>query len=145
MVANRGEHIAKFTLARGRLADSIGGQQREMQGAGDFDGSSVAGFLLAMKMTLQFHINIAVAKNAGQAFHRAPRFFHAALRQGSGEQTIIAAGETNESIGMLLQFAFTDGALTFLRAQLHLRNQTAKILISGAGRDEERKAERIAD
>jgi len=50
-----------------------------------------------------------------------------------------------ESVGMLLQFAFTDGALTFLRAQLHLRNQTAEILISGAGRDEERKAERIAD
>src|SRR4029077_17978185 len=117
MVANRGEHIAKFTLARGRIADSIGGQQREMQGAGDFDGSSVAGFLLAMKMTLQFHINIAVAKNAGQAFVLAPRVFQAALSQGSGDQTIIAAGETYEHVGMLLQFAFADGALTFLRAQ----------------------------
>ena len=93
-----------------------------------------------MKMALQFHIDVVRAKNAGQAFHRAPSFLHAALSQRGGKWTIIAAGEADQPGSMLLQFVFADGALTFLRAQLHLRNQMAEVLVAGAGRNEKGKA-----
>ena len=114
--------------------------------AGNFDGGAVARFLLAMKMALQFHIDVAVAKDAGQTFHRATRLLHPTLRQRNGERTIIPAGEADQSGRMLLQFFFANSAFTLLLcAQFHLCDQAAEILVAGAGRDEKGKAERIAD
>ena len=145
VISNGGEDVAKFALPRGRIADAIGRQQRELQRAGNFDGGAVARFLLAMKMALQFHIDIVVAENAGQAFHRAPRFFHAALSQRSGERAVIAAGEADQPAGMFLQLILADSAFAFLCAQLHFCDQAAEVLVAGAGRDEQGKAEEIAD
>ena len=85
-----------------------------MQRAGDFDGGAVARFLLAMKMALQFHIDVAVAKDAGQAFDRAPRFFHAATGQRASERAVIAAGEADQPGGMFLQLILADSAFAFL-------------------------------
>ena len=114
MISNGGEDIAEFTLLRRRIADTIGRQQRKFERAGNFDGSAVARFLLAMKMALQFHIDVALAENAGQAFHRAPRFFHAALSQRGSERTVIAPGQADQPGSMLLQFIFVDSAFAFL-------------------------------
>ncbi len=145
VISNGGEDIAEFTLLRRRIADTIGRQQREFERAGNFDGGAIARFLLAMKMALQFHVNIVVAKDAGQAFHRASCFFHAAMSQRGGQRSVIAAGQADQPGSMFLQFLLADSAFAFLRAQLHFGDQTAKILVAGAGGDEERKAKEIAD
>ncbi len=123
VISNGGEDIAEFTLLRRRIADAIGGQQRELQRAGDFNGGAIACLLLAMKMALQFHIDIFVSKNTGQTFHRTSRFFHAAMSQRRGERTVIAASEADQPGSVLLQFFLADSAFAFLRSQLHLRDQ----------------------
>ncbi len=73
MVANRGEDIAEFALARRGIADAIGREQRKLQRAGDFDGGAVAGFLLAMKMALQFDVDIVWSKNVRSGVRRSAR------------------------------------------------------------------------
>ena len=48
--------------SRLRVADAIGGQQRQMQFARDFHGRLIARFFFAAKMPLQFHIDIFAAE-----------------------------------------------------------------------------------
>ena len=64
-----------------------------------------------MKMALQFHIDIVVAEDAGQAFHRAPRFFHAAMSQRGGERAVIASGQADQPGSMFLQLILADRRL----------------------------------
>src|SRR5713101_5096558 len=141
MVANGSEDVAKFALPRSRIANTVGRQQRQLKRASNFDGSAVAGFLLAMKMSLQFHINVFLAKHIGQAFDRASRFFHTASGQRDGQRTVIAASKADQSAAMFLQFFHADCTFAFLRAQLHFGNQAAEVLVAGAARNEEGKAE----
>jgi hypothetical protein len=47
-----------------------------MEVAGNLDGDVVVGFFLAVKMALEFDVDILAAKNAGQMLDRA------GLRQG---------------------------------------------------------------
>src|ERR1700730_7027809 len=141
MMTNGGKHIAEFALPRRRITDPIGGQQGEFKRAGNFDGGTVARFLLAMKMALQFHIDVAATKDVDQVFYRTPRFFHAALRQRRGERTIITPGEADEPGRMLLQLFSADSAFAFLRPQFHLCDQAAEVLVAGAGTDEKGKSD----
>ena len=45
-----------------------------MEVAGNFDGDAVAGFFLAVKMALEFDVDVLAAKNAGQMLDRAAGF-----------------------------------------------------------------------
>ena len=141
VIANGGEDIAEFALLRRRIADAIGGQQRELERAGNFYGGAIACFLLAMKMALQFHIDIVAAKDAGQAIHRAPRLFHATTSQRGGEWAVIASGQADQPGSMFLQLIFANRAFAFLGPQLHFCDQAAEVLVAGARRDEKGKAE----
>src|SRR5580704_14106279 len=100
----------------------------------------IAGFLLPMKMTLQFHIDVVPAKNADQLLHAAAPFFHATACESKSQWTIVVASKADQSSSMFSQFFFPHRALAFGRAQLHLRNQAAEVLISEPGRDKKRKA-----
>ena len=62
VMADGSECVAKFAIFRGGVANAIGGKQRKIQRAGNFDGGAVASFFFAMKMALQFDIHIAAAK-----------------------------------------------------------------------------------
>ncbi len=42
-----------------------------MEIAGNLDGNAVAGFFLAVKMALEFDVDVVAAKNAGQMLDRA--------------------------------------------------------------------------
>ena len=74
MVTQGGEDVAQLALARGRIAHSVGGQERQFQGMSDFDRCMIARFLLAMKMALQFNIDIFMPENLSQALHHFPAF-----------------------------------------------------------------------
>ena len=144
VISNGGEDVAKFTLPRRRIADTIGRQQRKLQRAGNFDGGAVARFLLAMKMALQFHIDVALAKicRSGDSTEcRASSI--PPLSQRGGERAVIAPGQADQSASMFLQFLLADSAFAFLRPQLHLGDQAAEILVAGAGGDQKREVGRI--
>ncbi len=66
MIANRSKNVAEFALAGGRIANAIGCQKRKFQCACDFDCRAITGFLLAMKMPLQFDIDIFAPKDLNQ-------------------------------------------------------------------------------
>src|SRR5580692_6856045 len=142
-MANRGESVAEFASFGSGVADSVGGQQRKIQRTRDIDRRAIAGFFFALEMTLQFNVDVAGAKDSYQLIDDSPRFVDATLPQRSGQRAFRAAGEADESGSVLLQFVGTDRALAFLRAQLHLGDQAAKILVAGARGDEERKTGKI--
>ena len=73
------------------------------------------------------------------------RFAHSAMAQGGGERSFVAAGEADESFGVLFEFLCGDRAFAFLGAQLHFGDQAAEVLVAGAGGDKKRKAEFTAE
>ena len=107
----------------------------------DGDGGAVASFFLPVEVALQFDIHIAASEYAMSCLDLLASFFHAAMLQGSCQRPIGAAGQANQTVGMLFQFLFLNCAPTFFRAQLHFGDQAAEILITRAGGNEERKAE----
>ncbi len=140
-MADGGERVAEFAIFRGGVAHAIGREQRKIERPGNCDGSAVASFFFPMEMALQLDIHIAAAKNSNQLLDLLAGFFDAAMLQSGGQRPVRAAGQANEAVGMLFQFFLLDCALTFLRAQLHFGDQSAEILIAGAGGNEKRKAE----
>src|SRR2546428_4208269 len=106
MVADGGEHVTKFPLACSGMAHAIRRQQRELERVRNFDGSAIAGFLLAMKVALQLHVYVAAVENFRQALDRAAGYFHAALSGSGGKQARITAREGGEASGTFLHFLF---------------------------------------
>ena len=76
VMADAGEDVEHFALRRLRVADAIGGEQRQMQFARDFDRRLVARFFVAVEMALQFDVDIFAAEE----FAELPHAFDAALR-----------------------------------------------------------------
>ena len=79
LVADGGEDVAELAVVRGGVADAVGGEQRKMQVAGDFDGDAVAGFFFAVEVALQFDVDIVGAEDAGEAIDCASGFGRAAF------------------------------------------------------------------
>ena len=94
-----------------------------------------------MEMALQFDIDVAVAENFDQALHAAEGTARSTLGERCGERTVVAAGETDETLGMLFEFGWENRAFVFLRAYLHFGDQAAEVLVAGGRGDEKGKAE----
>ena len=141
MVADGGEGVTKLAALRDGVVDSVGGQQRKIQRLGDGDGGAIAGFFFALKMALQFDINILGTEDSDNLIDLAASFVDAALLQSGCQWAFRAAGEADEALGMLLKFFGEDCALAFFGAQLHFGDQAAEVLIAGAGGDQEGKSE----
>src|SRR3989441_12155383 len=93
MVADGGEHVTKFPLACSGIAHAIRRQQRELERVRNFDGSAIAGFLLAMKVALQLHVYVAAVENFRQALDRAAGCFYAPPSESGGKQARLTARE----------------------------------------------------
>src|ERR1700758_3838606 len=113
-----------------------------MEVAGNLDGNAVAGFFLAVKMALEFDVDVLAAKNAGQMLDRAAGFGRASFCQRGSERTFLASGEADDASGVLREFVLKYRSFFFsLRAQLHSGYELAEILVSGAGGDQQREFE----
>ena len=143
MVADGGEGVAQFAALRDGVADSVGGEQREMQRLSDVDGGAVAGFFFALEMALQFDVDILGSEDADELIDLARASSMPPCCKGRGEWALVAAGQADEACGMFFEFLREDCAFAFFCAQLHFGDQAAEILIAGAGSDEERKAKGI--
>ena len=68
VIANAGEDVGHFPLRARRMADAIGGQQRQLQPARHFDHRLIARFFFTIEMALQLGIDIPFAKDLNQPF-----------------------------------------------------------------------------
>ena len=66
MMSQASEDIQDFALHRERVAYAVGGKQRKMQTAREFNSGLVAAFLFDREVTLQFDVNILGAENFAQ-------------------------------------------------------------------------------
>jgi hypothetical protein len=65
VIAESGEDVGKLAVIFGCITYAIGGKQRQMKRTGDFNGGVVADFLLAVKMALEFDIDVAGTEDVG--------------------------------------------------------------------------------
>ncbi len=104
VIADRGEGIAEFAGFGDGIVDAVGGEQREMERAGEVDGEAVAGFFFAMEVALEFDVDILGAEDGDELIDLLPGFICAALLEGCGEWAFVAAGEADESFGVFFEF-----------------------------------------
>ncbi len=141
VMADGGEGIAEFTGFGDGVVHAVGGQQREIKRAGEIDGDAVTGFFLALEVALQFDVDIVMAEDADELIELASSFLGASLLEGCGERAFVTTGEADQAFGMFFEFLTGDRAFAFFGAQLHLGNQAAKVLVTGAIRDKHGKTE----
>src|SRR5262245_36490164 len=103
----------------------------------------IACFLLAIKMTLQFRINILRAENFYELLRgslRLPGVSVKIFRQWA----VTITSQANQTFGMTRQLIRRDRTLAGLcmlgHTQLHQGDQPAKILVAGAIPNQERKS-----
>jgi hypothetical protein len=104
--------------------------------AGDLDGDAVAGFFLAVQVTLEFDVDVVGAEDSDEAVDDVAGFGSASFIQGGGERAFVASGQADEVCGVLREFMLEDGAFLFsLGAQLHAGDELAEVPVPGAGSD----------
>ena len=138
-MAERREDIAEFALLGGGIANSVSGEKRKMEGAGDVDGDLVAKLLLAVEMALEFNVNVSMAEDVSEPFDVTASFVRTTASESMGERAFGPSGKTNKAGSMFAQVVFAHGSLAFVGAQLHLGVEATEILVSEAGGDEKRK------
>jgi hypothetical protein len=95
-----------------------------------------------MQVALEFDVHIVAAEDANEAVDDTPCLGGPTFLECGSERTFVATGQANEPGSVLLEFVLEDGTFFFsLRTQLHASDELAEILVSGAGRNEERKFE----
>ena len=113
-----------------------------MEVASDLDGDTVAGLFFAMQVALEFDVHIVVAEDANEAVDDTTCLGGAAFLECGSKRSFVATGQANEPGSVLLEFVLEDGTFFFsLRTQLHASDELAEILVTSAGRNEERKFE----
>ena len=141
MTANGGERVAEFAIFCGGVANAISRKQRKIERPGNCDGGAVASFFFPVEMALQLDKHIFAAKHSNQLLNLLAGFFDAAMLQSGRQRAVRAAGQADQTAGMLFQFFLADRTLAFFSAQLHLGDHAAEVLIAGAGGNEKRKTE----
>src|SRR5580704_1521580 len=92
-------------------------------------------------MPLQFDIDIAAAELFAELLNGSyGAFDSAALPERVGQRTLITASEANQAGCAAGNFFGQNMSLAFFGAEFHARDQPAKILVSGAGFDQDRIA-----
>jgi hypothetical protein len=138
VVADGGEEVEDFSVARFGVADAVGGYYGELKRAREMEGGLVAGFFVALVVALKFDVDVVGAVEADELFEEGAGGGFAAGGESGGERAFVAAGEADESFGILGEVVVGSCAfgLGFL-AHFELRDELAEILIAGAGVAEE--------
>ena len=140
-MADSGEGVENLALLGPRIAHAVGREDGQAERVRDLDHCLVARFFFAQKMSLKLDINIVATEDRYQALDGAARFFHPAIGERGGERTVVASGQADQPGSMLAQIVFASGDHFRRRvlgaAHLHARDQPAKVLVAGAGLDQQ--------
>jgi hypothetical protein len=134
VMSDGGEEVEDFAVTGLGVADAVGGDDGEAEGASEAKGSLVAGFLIAELVALELDVDVVAAVEAGELFEEGAGCGFAAGGEGGSERAFIAASEAEEAFGILGEVvegggAFGLGGLT----HFELRDEPAEILVAGAG------------
>src|SRR5882724_3903039 len=113
MMPQAGENIQNFALRRQGVAYAVGGQQRKMQTAREFNRDLVAAFFFNGKVTLQFDVNILAAENGAQLLQTFPCAISSASAECIRKRAFVSTGKTNQSAARAFQFFCFNSALAF--------------------------------
>ena len=146
MMLQRGERIRQFALPGRGIVHAIGREQRQVQSFRDLDRNPVSIFFIAMKMPLQFDVNIRLAKYFRQSLHCFESRLRSIFRERRGQRSFISTSQANQTIGVLNKIRTRRAGSFFApNPQFHFRNQAAEILISGARGNQQRKTNHQGD
>src|SRR5581483_4214342 len=81
VMAETGEYVENLARSGPGVAHTVGGEERKIERAGNFDGGLVAGFFCTIEVALQFDINVFAAKNAGETFNGSAGFVCSAVSE----------------------------------------------------------------
>jgi hypothetical protein len=138
VVADGGEEVEDFAVAGLGVADAVGGDDGELERAGEAEGGLVAGFFFALVVALELDVDVVRAVEAGELFEEGAGGGFAAGGEGGGERAFIAAGEADESFGILGEVVVGGCAFGLSGlAHFEMGDELAEILIAGAGGAEE--------
>src|SRR5215831_10002487 len=87
VIADRGEGVCEFSGLGDGIVHAIRGQQREMECLSQTDCNAIAGFFLAMEVTLEFDMHILRAEDSDKLIDGGACFVRATLFKGCGERT----------------------------------------------------------
>ena len=128
LVANAGEDVVERPRRRVREPHAVGGDHRHVEGGGQVAERRVVGFFFAQQVALELDARIGRAKETDDAIDEAADAKPAAERG--------AADQGDQAAGPAVELLERQRPLPFRRAQFHLRDQAAEILVAGARLDE---------
>jgi hypothetical protein len=133
VMADGGEDVEDFAVLRIGVADAIGGENRKVEGAGKAQGGLVAEFLVGKLVALELDVYIVAAVEGGELFEEGAAGGLAAGFERVGQRTFVAAGEADESLGVLGEVVEGGGTFGFGGlSHFELGDELAEILIAGA-------------
>ena len=118
-VMQAGEDVEHFALRFGRVADAIGGDERQLQTAREFDGGLIARFFLAIEWRCSSTYTLSGPKMRDQALERFPVWF-------TRERAFFASGEAEQAFGEFSQIfggggGFVAGLRILVPARIFMR------------------------
>src|SRR5450432_2473172 len=97
VVAHRRKDIEHLAVVCRVVADSIGGEDRQLQRSGDSDCRLIAPLLLTFTVTLDFNVNAVSSENPYQPFNRLTACFLTAVRKRGSQRAFIATREADQA------------------------------------------------
>ncbi len=131
MVAHRGKDIQYLAVVCRGVANSIGGEDWQLQRLGDSDCRLIAPFLLTFTVTLDFDVNATSSESPYQLFDRLTACLFTPANKRSGQRAFVTTREADQPGGVFLQVV--EGSCSFALDPLpHLEagNELAKILVA---------------
>src|SRR5437868_12582859 len=97
MIADAGEDVEQFALARQSVTYAISGQQWQRQLASNLHGRLITRFFRAAIMPLHLDINVFPAKQFAELPHAFNSLLDASLFQRGRERSFLSAGKANQT------------------------------------------------
>ncbi len=105
-----------------------------LHGAGEAEGGLVAGFLVGELVALELDDDVVAAVEVDELVEQGAGGGFASCCEGGGERAFVAAGEAEESFGILGEVVEGGGAFGLGGlAHFELRDELAEVLVAGAG------------
>ena len=106
-----------------------------LEGAGEFDGGLIAGFLFAIEVALQFDEDAGVAESSDEVFERLAA---SAGAESVGERAFFAAGETDQTAEYSARSGHTESMCKRVRRRQRFwypaRDSTSSVQRAPSGR-----------